>query len=129
VPQTTPRCQATRAQLAPASVLAGNAVASGPPDARDEHRGRSKGTHRTAGAALSGRAAMFIAGVGGPEGDGVYRSTDAAPIGRASPWQRPASFGATAKNLYVMWAGPARAAGTNEAAPSIKPRLNPAPLG
>lgn len=74
---------------------------------------------------LQDAAAMFIAGVGGPEGDGVYRSTDAG-----ANWARVAmgSGGVvwgTPKNLYVMWGWACASCGTNEGGPQYQTAPQP----
>jgi hypothetical protein len=70
-------------------------------------------------------AAMFIAGVQGPAGDGVYRSTDLG-----ANWARVATGSGgvvwgTPKNLYVMWGWACAGCGTNEGGPQYQTAPQP----
>jgi len=69
--------------------------------------------------------ALFVAGLRGPEGDGVYRSTD---LGKN--WARVAQgSGAivwgTPKNLYAMWGWACSGCGTNEGGPQYQTAPQP----
>jgi hypothetical protein len=70
-------------------------------------------------------AALFIAGVQGPEGDGVYRSTDlGANWARVAMGSGGVVWG-TPKNLYVMWGWACASCGINEGGPQYQTAPQP----
>ena len=70
-------------------------------------------------------AALFFAGVQGPEGDGVYRSTDSgANWARVTPGSGGVVWG-TPKNLYVMWGWACAGCGIDEGGPQYQTAPQP----
>lgn len=70
-------------------------------------------------------AAVFVAGTGGPDGDGVYRSTD---IGATWTQVTKGSGGVvwgTPKNLYVMWGWACGGCGIDEGGPQYQTAPQP----
>lgn len=68
---------------------------------------------------------LFVAGVGGPEGDGVYRSTD-----RGASWARVAEGSGnvvwgTPKSLYAMWGWACASCGRDEGGPQYQTAPQP----
>jgi hypothetical protein len=69
--------------------------------------------------------ALFVAGVGGPDGDGVYRSTDVgATWARVTQGSGGIVWG-TPKNLYVMWGWACASCGINEGGPQFQTAPQP----